>query len=54
MLSPPGNAVIIYSVAGITEKSFSKIFTKHNTERGFNMTGIYLLNKNVFHKDELL
>ena len=40
MLSNQDKTVPIYNVAGITGKSFSKEFTKHNTEMGFNVTGI--------------
>jgi hypothetical protein len=35
MLSYQGKILTIYSVAGTTIKSFSKSFTKHNTEKGF-------------------
>ena len=54
MFSEPGKAVTIYSVAGFIGKSFSKIFTKPNIEKGLNITGLYLLNENVFEKNELL
>jgi hypothetical protein len=36
-----GHRQTIYSVAGIIGKSFSKAFTKHNTEKGFNVTEMY-------------
>jgi hypothetical protein len=42
--------ITIYSVALIIGKPFSKAFTKHNTQKGFNVTEIYLLNANVFMK----
>jgi len=34
--------IAVYNFAGITGKSFSKAFTKHNTEKVFNVIGIYL------------
>ena len=40
-----------YNVAGTIAKSFSKEFTKHNTEKGFHVTGIYPLNENIFNVD---
>jgi len=54
MLSNPGKHVTIYSVTGIIGKSFNKPFTKHNIEKGFNVTGIYPLNKIIFGEDEFL
>jgi len=53
-LSHPGKHVTIYGVANINGKSFSKPFTKHKTEKGFHVTGIYPLNKNIFGEDEFL
>jgi hypothetical protein len=35
-----GHRQTIYSAAGIIGKSFSKAFTKHNIEKGFNMAEI--------------
>jgi len=40
-----GKPIEIYNFAGIIGKSFSKAFTKHNTEKVFNVTGIYPLNE---------
>ena len=54
MLSNPGKHVTIYSVTGIIGKSFNKPFTKHNIEKGLNVTGIYPLHKNIFGEDEFL
>jgi len=39
-----GKPIAIYNFAGIIGKSFSKAFTKHNTQKLFNLTGIYPLN----------
>jgi hypothetical protein len=50
MLSNPGKHVTIYGVAGIIGKSFSKPFSKHNTEMGFHVTRIYPLNANILVK----
>jgi hypothetical protein len=54
ILSNPGKYVTIFGVAGIIGKSFSKPFTKRNTEKGFHVTGIYPLNANIFSEDEFL
>jgi len=48
MLSDPGKPVAMYSVADIIGKIFSKEFTEHNTEKRFHVTGMYLLNENIF------
>ena len=54
MLSNPGKPVTIYIVAGITGKSFTKAFTKHNYEKRFLVTEIYPLNENICDEDEFL
>jgi hypothetical protein len=54
ILSNPSKPVTIYSAAGIIGKYFSKAFAKHNTEKGFCVTGIYPLNENIFDEDEFL
>ena len=41
----PIKPVTIHSVTSITVTSFSKAFTKHNTEHGFSVTRIYPLNR---------
>jgi hypothetical protein len=40
MLSNPCKPVTVYSVASITGKSFSKAFTKHNSDMQFHVTGM--------------
>ena len=52
MLSHPGKPVKMYSAAGIIGKPFSKPFSKPNVQKGIHVTGIYLLNQNIFDKDE--
>ena len=47
-----GKPIAIYNFARIIGKSFSKAFTKHNTEKVFNVTGIYPLNE--IGEDEFL
>lgn len=54
MLSDPGKPVAMYSVADIVGKIFSKEFTEHNTEKRFHVTGMYLLNENIFGEGEFL
>jgi hypothetical protein len=44
MLSNPRKIITIYSVAGMTGKSFSKAFSKHKIKKGFHVTGIYTVN----------
>jgi hypothetical protein len=51
MLSNPGKPANIFNISGIIGKSFVKAFTKHNIEKGFNMTGIHHLNGNIFYED---
>jgi hypothetical protein len=41
------------NAASIIRKSFSKKFTKHNTDTEFNVAGIYPLHENVFDEDEI-
>jgi hypothetical protein len=45
MFSNPGKLVTIYSVTGITGKSFKK---------GFNLIGIHPLSESVFNENKLL
>jgi hypothetical protein len=54
MLSNPTKPVIIYNAAAITQKSFSRAFTKHNIDEGFNEKEIYPLNGYVFDEGEFL
>jgi len=52
MLSNPRKTVKIYSAVGIIGKPFSKPFVKPNVQKGIHVIGIYLLNENIFDKDE--
>jgi hypothetical protein len=43
----PTQHVTTDNTASIIRRSFSKAFTKYDTEKGFDVTGIYYLNDNV-------
>lgn len=54
MLSNPGKPVTIYDVAQIVGKAYPKAFTCQNITKGFQVSGIWPLDENIFGDDEFL
>lgn len=54
MLNNPGKPVLIYDVAGLIGSAYKKSFTKENIEKGFEVTGIFPFQRNIFSDDEFL
>ena len=54
MISNPGKPVTIYDVAGLIGKAYNKAFTKENIEKGFEVSGIFPYNRNIFKNEEFL
>lgn len=54
MLSHPGVPITIYDVAELTKSALLKAATPENVQKGFQATGIYPLNKDIFTDDMFL
>lgn len=54
MMSNPGKTVTIYQVGEFVKEAYLTAFSPHNVTKGFNRTGIYPLNTNVFTDEEFL
>lgn len=54
MLSNPGKPISIYDVAELVGKAYSQAFTPRNISSGFEVSGIWPLNSNIFKEDEFL
>ncbi|XP_064606151.1 uncharacterized protein LOC135471033 [Liolophura sinensis] len=54
MLSHPGRAITIYDVASLSAQAYYKAFTPSNIIAGFNRSGIYPVNKDIFPDEVFL
>lgn len=53
-MATSGKPITIYDVAGLIGKAYSKSFTIKNVTRGFEVTGIWPFNADIFGDDEFL
>ncbi|XP_023311994.1 uncharacterized protein LOC111692299 [Anoplophora glabripennis] len=54
LASNPGKPITIYNIAELSQKAFVQAFSKNNIMKGFERTGIWPLNRNIFSDDEFL
>lgn len=54
MVSNPGKPVTIYGVGSLIGKAYLKAFSKENIEKGFEVTGTFPFNRNIFKDEEFL
>lgn len=54
MTTHPGKPITIYNIAELSQKAFVQAFSKSNIMKGFERTGIWPLNRNVFTDDDFL
>lgn len=54
MACNPGKPFSIYDVPEIIGKAYPRAFTGHNIMKGFEVTGIWPLDENIFTEDEFL
>lgn len=54
MLMHPGQPITIYDVAELIGKAFPQAFTPVNIQKGFQVTGLYPFNENIFQEHEFL
>ncbi|XP_077289560.1 uncharacterized protein LOC143913562 isoform X1 [Arctopsyche grandis] len=53
-ISNPGKSISIYDIAQIVNVAFTSSFSLSNITKGFEKTGIYPFNKNIFTQDDVL
>ncbi|CAH2101074.1 unnamed protein product [Euphydryas editha] len=54
VLNHPGKCITIYDVAGIAGEAYGVSFTPKNIVKGFEVTGIYPYNRNIFSDEDFL
>lgn len=54
LTSHPGKTITIYNVASLSKIAYFAAFTKSNIINGFQRTGIYPLNTEIFSEEDLL
>lgn len=54
LLTHPGHPISIYDIAEIVGKAYPLAFTSSNISKGFQVSGIFPLNENIFGDDEFL
>lgn len=54
MISNPGKMISIYNVAALLGQAYPQAFTPLNIMRGFEKTGIWPYNRDIFTDDEFL
>lgn len=54
MISHPGKPITIYNISSLFGQAYELAFTMKNINRGFEVTGIWPLNRNIFGEDEFL
>lgn len=54
MLTNPGKMISIYEIAGLCGQAYEISFTPKNISRGFEVTGIWPFNRNVFSEIDYL
>lgn len=54
MLTNPGKTINIYDIAGLCGKAYEISFTPKNISSGFEATGIWPLNRNIFSEVDYL
>lgn len=54
MISHPGKTITIYNISSLFGQAYESAFTMKNINRGFEVTGIWPLNRNIFGKDKFL
>lgn len=54
MLTNPGKPLSIYEVAQMCGKAYMQAFTLKNITKGFEVSGIFPLNENIFGEEEFL
>lgn len=54
MIMNLGEPITIYDIAELVSKAFPKTFTPANIQKGFEVSGIYPSNENIFEEHEFL
>ncbi|XP_072384526.1 uncharacterized protein [Diabrotica undecimpunctata] len=54
MIMHPGQPITIYDIAELAGKAFPKAFTTSNIQKGFEVSGLYPVNENIFEDNEFL
>lgn len=54
MLNNPGKPISIYDMSEIVGKAYPRAFTTQNIIKGFEVTGIYSFNENIFGEHDFL
>lgn len=54
MLIHPGQPISIYDIAELIGKAFPKAFSQSNIVKGFEVSGLYPINKDIFQENEFL
>lgn len=54
MLMHPGQTITIYDIAELVGKAFPQAFTPLNIQKGFEVSGLYPFNENIFQEHEFL
>lgn len=54
MIMHPGQPLTIYEIAELVGTAFPKAFTTSNIQKGFEISGLYPVNENIFHEHEYL
>ena len=54
MIMHPGQPLTIYDIAEIVGTAFPKAFSTSNIQKGFEVSGLYPVNENIFHEHEYL
>lgn len=54
MHTNPGRPITIYDMAALVGKAFPRAFTPENITKGFEVTGIWFKNSQIFREDEFL
>lgn len=54
MIMNPGQPITIFDIAELAGKAFPKAFTVSNIQKGFEVSGLYPVNENIFEEHDFL